>query len=187
MYYFLGFICEMKKEMLKVVKYSGVKVFFFCCFWLLLRIPAEAQIQNKAFEKLLQMMVSDRVPKVECEQVKKMKNAIFLDAREKKEFEVSHLKDAKWVGFETFTLKNMPKIPKDRPIVVYCSIGVRSGKIAEKLLEAGYKNVYNFNGSIFEWVNQGNPVYDQSGKITSKIHVYDSKWGVWCNKGEKIY
>jgi rhodanese-related sulfurtransferase len=156
-------------------------------FYLMSCQVVNAQIQSKAFEKLLQVMVTDKVPKVECEQVKKMSNAVFLDARERKEFEVSHLKNAKWVGFDTFSMKNLPKISKETPIVVYCSIGVRSGKIAEKLLSAGYKNVYNFNGSIFEWVNQGNPVYDMSGNLTNKIHVYDSKWGVWCNKGEKIY
>lgn len=146
-----------------------------------------AQIKSKAFDSLLHIMVTKSVPMVECEGLKKMKNVILLDTRERREYEVSHLKDAQWVGYENFDLNNMKNVSKDANIVVYCSIGVRSGKIGEKLMQAGFKNVHNFNGSIFEWVNQGNPVYDMAGKPTNKIHGYNRKWGVWCNNGEKVY
>lgn len=148
---------------------------------------ANSQVKSKAFDSLLNVMVTKSVPKVGCEDLKKMKNVILLDTREKREYEVSHLQNARWVGFEKFDLKNVSNIPKDANIVVYCSIGVRSGKIGEKLMQAGFKNVHNFYGSIFEWVNQGNPVYDMAGKPTNKIHGYNWKWGIWCDKGEKVY
>ncbi len=146
-----------------------------------------AQVKSRAFDSLLHVMLAKSVPMVECEDLKKMKNVVLLDTRAKREYQVSHLKNAQWVGFETFDLKSVANLPKDANIVVYCSIGVRSEKIGEKLIKAGFKNVHNFYGSIFEWVNQGNPVYDMAGKETKKIHVYNWKWGVWCNKGEKVY
>lgn len=146
-----------------------------------------AQVQSKSFDSLLHIMVTKAVPTVGCEDIKKMKSVVLLDTRERREYEVSHLKNAQWVGFEKFDLKNVASITKDANIVVYCSIGVRSGKIGEKLMQAGFTNVHNFYGSIFEWVNQGNPVYDMAGKQTNKIHGYNWKWGVWCNKGEKVY
>jgi hypothetical protein len=71
--------------------------------------------------------------------------------------------------------------------VVYCTVGVRSEKVGEKLKAAGYQNVRNLYGSIFEWVNQGNPVVDNQGKPTQQVHAYSRVWGVWLNKGEKIY
>lgn len=182
---FLGLFCE--KSLLSIKRFIRMNRFLFLIFIMFLSKTTNAQVKSKAFDSLLNVMVTKSVPTVGCEDIKKMKNVELLDTREKREYEVSHLKDARWVGFDTFDLKSVAAIPKDANIVVYCSIGVRSGKIGEKLMQAGYKNVHNFYGSIFEWVNQGNPVYDMAGKPTNKIHGYNWKWGVWCNKGEKVY
>lgn len=182
---FLGFFCE--KTLLSIKIFIQMNRILFLIFLMFLSKTTNAQVKSKAFDSLLNVMVTKTVPTVGCEDIKKMKNVVLLDTREKREYEVSHLKDARWVGFEKFDMKNVASIPKDANIVVYCSIGVRSGKIGEKLMQAGYTNVHNFYGSIFEWVNQGNPVYDMAGKPTNKIHGYNWKWGVWCNKGEKVY
>jgi rhodanese-related sulfurtransferase len=182
---FLGFFC--KKSLFSFKRFKLMSRFLFLIFLMFLSKMTNAQVKSKAFDSLLNVMVTKSVPTVGCEDIKKMKNVVLLDTREKREYEVSHLKDARWVGFEKFDLKSVAAIPKDANIVVYCSIGVRSGKIGEKLMQAGFTNVHNFYGSIFEWVNQGNPVYDMAGKPTNKIHGYNWKWGVWCNKGEKVY
>ena len=181
---FLGFFCE--KSLFSIKRFIMSR-FLFLIFLMFLSKTTNAQVKSKAFDSLLNVMVTKSVPTVGCEDIKKMKNVVLLDTREKREYEVSHLKNAHWVGFKNFDLKSVAAIPKDANIVVYCSIGVRSGKIGEKLMQAGYSNVHNFYGSIFEWVNQGNPVYDMAGKPTNKIHGYNWKWGVWCNKGEKVY
>jgi rhodanese-related sulfurtransferase len=121
-------------------------------------------------------------------ELKTKKNDVFLlDAREREEYEVSHLKNARFVGFKEFDIESVKDISKNAPIVVYCSIGVRSEKIGEKLLAAGYTNVRNCYGSIFEWVNQGNVVVDMDNKPTQKVHAYNKKWGVWVKKGERVY
>jgi rhodanese-related sulfurtransferase len=182
---FLGFFYE--KSLLSNKRFKVMSRFLFLIFIMFLSNTTNAQIKSKAFDSLLNVMVTKSVPSVGCEDIKKMKNIVLLDTREKREYEVSHLKDARWVGFVNFNLKSVDAIPKDANIVVYCSIGVRSGKIGEKLMQAGFTNVHNLYGSIFEWVNQGNPVYDMTGKPTNKIHGYNWKWGVWCNKGEKVY
>ena len=182
---FLGFFCE--KSLFSIKRFIIMSRFLFLIFLMLISKTTNAQVKSKAFDSLLNVMVTKSVSTVGCEDIKKMKNIVLLDTREKREYEVSHLKNAHWVGFENFDLKSVTAIPKDANIVVYCSIGVRSGKIGEKLMQAGYSNVHNFYGSIFEWVNQGNPVYDMAGKPTNKIHGYNWKWGVWCNKGEKVY
>jgi len=182
---FLGFFYE--KSLLSNKRFKVMSRFLFLIFIMFLSNTTNAQIKSKAFDSLLNVMVTKSVPSVGCEDIKKMKNIVLLDTREKREYEVSHLKDARWVGFVNFNLKSVDAIPKDANIVVYCSIGVRSGKIGEKLMQAGFTNVPNLYGSIFEWVNQGNPVYDMTGKPTNKIHGYNWKWGVWCNKGEKVY
>ena len=80
-------------------------------------------------------------------------------------------------------------VPKDSTVVLYCSIGYRSEKVAEELRERGFTKVYNLYGSIFEWVNQGLPVVDTTGEQTRKVHTYNAKWGRWVDKkqAEKVW
>ncbi|WP_309608087.1 rhodanese-like domain-containing protein, partial [Flavobacterium sp.] len=116
------------------------------------------------------------------------KNIIILDAREKNEFEVSHLKNANFVGYNNFNSKKIIQDYKnqDATIVVYCSIGIRSEKIGEKLLKLGYKNVYNLYGGIFEWKNQNQEVVDSEQKPTENVHAFSKEWSEYLLKGNKI-
>lgn len=118
---------------------------------------------------------------------RKADNFVLLDTREKAEYKVSHLENAQWVGYDTFDKKRLKDIPKDQPIVVYCSIGYRSERIGEQLLKMGYEEVYNLNGGIFEWVNQDQELVESKDKATDKVHAYSKSWGVWLDKGEKVY
>lgn len=158
-------------------------------FIVLALIQTTASIaQSKSFDVLLKGLIKKTVPIIKVQELKsKSTDVLLLDARELVEFEVSHLKNARYVGFNNFSLESINDIPKTAPIVVYCSIGVRSEKVGEKLLAAGYTNVKNCYGSIFEWVNQGNEVVDMQNKPTQKIHAYNKKWGMWVKKGEKVY
>ena len=67
-------------------------------------------------------------------------------------------------------------IAKDQRIVCYCSVGVRSARFCDRLREAGYTNVHNMNGSIFEWANQDRPIYAGENE-QDKVHPYNAKWG----------
>ena len=42
---------------------------------------------------------------------------------------------------------------QDAPIVVYCSVGIRSQRVGQQLLEAGYTQVWNLRGGIFKFGN----------------------------------
>lgn len=132
------------------------------------------------------------IPYISVEQLQgKMHSGvmILLDAREKKEFEVSHFNNAVWVGYDTFSIQNLlNRLPnKNAEIVVYCSVGVRSEKIGEQLQKAGYTNVKNLYGGIFAWKNNNLPVYNPQGNKTEKIHAYSKKWGKWLEADEKVY
>ena len=76
---------------------------------------------------------------------------------------------------------------KNTKIVVYCSLGIRSEDIAEKLKKAGYTNVLNLYGGIFEWKNNNYNVFSSGGKATEKVHTFSKEWSKWLLKGEKIY
>lgn len=114
---------------------------------------------------------------------------ILLDTREKKEFEVSHIKNAKLVGYNHFNLKETETLIPDKTskIVVYCTVGVRSEDIAEKLKKAGYNHVFNLFGGIIEWKNKAHPVFNEQNKTTDSIHTYSQSWSKWLTNGIKVY
>jgi rhodanese-related sulfurtransferase len=115
--------------------------------------------------------------------------ALILDAREIEEFEVSHIKDALFVGYTTFDLEKTTQQlhNKHQPIVVYCSLGIRSEIIADKLKKARFTNVFNLYGGIFEWKNNNFKVYNSEEKQTDSIHVFSKEWSKWLLKGKKVY
>ncbi len=150
-------------------------------------LQAPAQVQSNAYNLTLKTLLSHSIPEVSVSQVKGMKNVLLLDAREWNEYQVSHIENAKYVGYDQFQLETLRTIDKKQRIVVYCSVGYRSEKISEKLKQAGFTDVSNLYGGIFEWVNQSNPVVDSKGKATENIHAYNKTWGVWLSKGVKVY
>ncbi|MFD0932033.1 rhodanese-like domain-containing protein [Psychroflexus salinarum] len=116
------------------------------------------------------------------------KNIKLLDTRQASEYSISHIRNAIYAGYDDFKLKSIQdKINTQDTIVVYCSIGVRSEDIGEQLQKAGYKNVFNLYGGIFDWVNKENQVYNQQGEPTEKVHAYDLFWSKYLKKGQKVY
>ncbi len=113
----------------------------------------------------------------------------ILDAREPEEFTVSHLEFATNVGYNEFNIeaKQLQKFNKNIPVVVYCSLGIRSEKIAEKLKKAGFKDVKNLYGGIFEWKNKGFPVIDSKGKETENVHAFSKHWSKYLHAGNPIF
>lgn len=140
-------------------------------------------------DKKLKKFNKESVPYISADALKHSKNVILFDTRRKDEFNVSHLNNAIWVGYKGFDIESIDAkaIDKSSEITVYCSIGVRSEDIGERLQKAGYKNVKNLYGGIFEWKNKGFPVYDSEGKETEKIHAFNKHWGKLLTKGEKVY
>ena len=100
----------------------------------------------------------------------------LLDVREPEEYAVSHLPMALRIDPDAHA-GDLPKdIGKDAPIVVYCAVGYRSAALAQRLQTAGFTNVRNLDGSIFQWANEGRVVL-RNGRVVREVHPYDSKWG----------
>lgn len=143
-------------------------------------------------DKLLARYNSHSIPYIAVQELKMLQantSVVLLDAREREEFEVSHIKNAIYVGYSNFSAEGFPKLIKDKQqlIVVYCSLGIRSETISEKLKALGYTNVRNLYGGIFEWKNAQYFVVDSDGHQTEKVHTYSRQWSKYLTAGEKIY
>ena len=80
----------------------------------------------------------------------------LIDVREPHEFEIANLKG------ELIPMNEVPehldKIAKDKPVVIHCRSGARSGRICQFLeQEHGYTNLYNLKGGILAWADQIDP------------------------------
>ncbi len=148
-----------------------------------------AGFAQEAIAKKLHQLNRNSVPYVQPLDASKAKNVVFLDSREPAEYNVSHIQNAKFVGYDNFDEREIESIvpAKSTPIIVYCSIGVRSERIGEKLQQMGYTNVQNLFGGIFEWKNQGLKVYSPENIETEKVHTYSKKWSRFLKKGEPVY
>ena len=145
-----------------------------------------AQDEFSLIEKV-ESLLSGSVPTVSTTEVQNWTNAHVLDAREKAEFEVSHLPNAVYVGDKTFKLSSVEQLSRNDTLIVYCTVGYRSERVGEKLKAAGFKNVYNLFGGIFSWKNNGGKVVDSAGKPTEKVHCYNQVWSIFLTEGEKVY
>ena len=100
-----------------------------------------------------------------------------LDARTQPEYAVSHLKTAVRIDPIAPDLTALLTVSKDTPIVVYCSIGYRSAKIAQQLEQEGFSCVFNLSGGIFQWANEERPIF-RDEHPTQLVHPYDAMWGL---------
>lgn len=99
---------------------------------------------------------------------------ILLDARAEEEVAVSTIRGARRIDPRA---PRVEEVPRDRDVVVYCSIGVRSAHVAERLAHAGHARVWNLEGGIFGWANEGRPLWRGDARA-STVHPYDALWGL---------
>ena len=162
----------------------------YLTFFLLLTV--QQSIAQKTLDDLLQQYNTHSIPYISAEGLRALQicgEVTILDTRETSEYKVSAIGGAKSVGYNDFSVEKISAeiTNKDQPIVVYCSLGIRSEEVGEKLKKAGFTNVQNLYGGIFEWKNKGYPVWDQNKKETDSIHTFSKKWSKWLLKGVPKY
>lgn len=87
-------------------------------------------------------------------------DAIIIDVRSFDEFVKGHLPNAKSFPAETF-LQNVEKIKelqKDKPLLLYCTSGIRSQRAAKELKKLGFNLLHNLSDGINAWSNANYPI-----------------------------
>ncbi len=143
-----------------------------------------ADVQTPAWERTLRLVrqAFPEVPQMSTQQLAAMReddtapDILLLDARSSTEFKVSHLPGAVLASNTRMALEVLDASDPVRTVVVYCSVGYRSSRLAEKLRARGIENVFNLEGSLFQWANEGRPLYRGEERVY-QAHPYDEEWG----------
>lgn len=149
-------------------------------------LPAQrGAFTDQEFKDMATEMAGDKVATVDPQEVNS--GAVLLDARPASEYSVSHIPGAARVGYKDFDISIIEsQYDINDTIIVYCSVGYRSGKVAERLQRAGYRNVYNLKGGLFGWANQDRQLVDDADNTTEAVHGYNKKWAKWLKEGVPV-
>ena len=95
----------------------------------------------------------------EAHEIMASQEVVVVDVRTREEYDGGHIENAVLVPNESIGSETPEALPdKDATLLVYCRSGRRSKDAAEKLLDLGYQNVYDFGGVIdwpYELVKEG--------------------------------
>jgi rhodanese-related sulfurtransferase len=86
-------------------------------------------------------------------------DALVLDVRETAEWSAGHIPDARHIALGHLG-KHLSEIDKykDKPVIVVCASGNRSGSACGTLRKAGFQQVFNLGGGIRTWSEAGLPM-----------------------------
>lgn len=84
---------------------------------------------------------------------------VVLDIRTPEEFAQARLADAMLVDFyEDDFAAQLDTLDKDVPYVMYCNSGNRSSEAVKTMEDLGFVEVYEIDGGIVNWYDQGYPI-----------------------------
>ncbi|MBT3588178.1 MAG: rhodanese-like domain-containing protein [Flavobacteriaceae bacterium] len=165
-----------------------LKIISILVFFMVVQIGSAQESLNEVLKK---HHIND-IPYISATELRRNQsnnNVTILDCRELNEYQVSHIESSILVGFDTFSIQAISDsiTDKETPIVVYCTLGIRSEMIAAQLQKAGYSDVKNLYGGICEWKNKEYKVIDSTRQKTNNIHTYSKQWSRWLLNGNPIY
>jgi UPF0176 protein len=109
------------------------------------------------------------------------KDFVLLDTRNDYEVEMGTFKNAVTLPINTFSefpsaLENAA-LPKNKPVVMFCTGGVRCEKASGVMLKQGYDNVYQLEGGILDYFKECNDahyegncfVFDERTALTPQL------------------
>lgn len=85
------------------------------------------------------------------------RKAQLIDVREPNEFDSGHILGARNIPLSQLKMR-LPEIRKDKPVYLYCTNAMRSGRAAKTLYRKGFRDLYHLKGGFKKW----------SGKIKAK-------------------
>ncbi len=83
-----------------------------------------------------------------------MEDVQLIDVRTPEEYDAGHIATAQNINFLSPTFEaDIQQLDKNKPVLVYCHMGGRSAKCAEKMKSLGFVKIYDFKGGYSKWLS----------------------------------
>ncbi len=79
---------------------------------------------------------------------------VMIDVRTDVEFAQGSIQGAKHLPLHMLPLM-ADQLEKEKPVVLICRSGARSGQACAFLAQKGFENVYNLRGGVMAWAQAG--------------------------------
>lgn len=90
-----------------------------------------------------------------AKEIKSSKKPQLLDVRTPTEYTEGHIDNALNIDWQGSHFEHeVQKLDKNKAVYVYCRSGKRSLKASEKLVELGFKKIYNLDGGFLQWTSE---------------------------------
>lgn len=143
------------------------------------------------FKDFVASYTSFSVPMVTVEElaqeIRDQKTVFVLDARAQDEFDFSHIPGARRIGFDDFSVERVWMYQRNAEIVIYCTNGERSEKVAEYLELMGFAHIRKLSGGAIEWLNGGYDLRTPDNLATKEIHIWKKELLKDLKKGKGLY
>ena len=84
---------------------------------------------------------------------------VILDVRTPGEFAEGYIEGARLIDFQGGSFETeIETLDKNATYAVYCRSGNRSGQAVKIMQDAGFLNLFNLDGGVIDWANQGMPL-----------------------------
>lgn len=140
------------------------------------------QIYQRGYFTMFNMEKVKRMNPLDVEQLISERPMTILDVREEYEYTISHL-----IGALRYEEELLEGLDKSKPVMVYCTVALRSNKLAKKLQKQGFNEVYELKNGLIGWSNASLPMENSKQQRTEEIHVYNRLFGAFLKKGTPIY
>ncbi len=139
-----AFILFLQKSPTNMMLFGAAVATGAMLLWPLLVRPFRAGREVSAFEAV---------------QLINRKDAVVIDVRDTGEYDTGHIAGAKHLPERQLAerLKELEKF-KDRPLILTCRSGMRSGAAVQILRRSGFNEAVNLRGGIGAWEQAGMPL-----------------------------
>jgi rhodanese-related sulfurtransferase len=91
--------------------------------------------------------------------------AQLVDVRTEPEFEAGHVPGARHIPLES--LDDGQALERDRPVVIYCRSGDRSGMAADAFAASGF-DAQSIAGGLLAWADAGLELEPEGGEVAER-------------------
>jgi rhodanese-related sulfurtransferase len=92
----------------------------------------------------------------EMQELTEIEDVQLVDVRTPSEFEEGFIANAQNIDYNSpYFEKEIAKLDKSKPVLVYCEKGGRSAKCVDKMKDAGFVKIYDLQGGMAKWKFKG--------------------------------